>query len=72
MLDICTKVEGIDLIIDCAQKIQDVTFHIVGGTKKDIEYWKNYTKHFKSKKYFFMDLYHLVKHINIIMHSMLC
>jgi glycosyltransferase involved in cell wall biosynthesis len=34
---------GIDIIAGCAKKIKDATFHIVGGTKDDIEYWKNYT-----------------------------
>ena len=46
------KGRGIDLIIDCAHNIQDVTFHIVGGTKKDIEYWKNYTKPLNLKNIF--------------------
>lgn len=33
---------GIEIIIECAKKIKDVTFHIVGGTTEDIKYWKNY------------------------------
>ena len=41
------KGRGIELIIDCAKKIKDVTFHIVGGENEDIDYWKNYIKDFK-------------------------
>ena len=26
------------------KKINDMTFHLVGGLKEDIEYWKNYSK----------------------------
>jgi len=35
---------GIYTIIECAKKINDMTFHLVGGLKKDIEYWKSYSK----------------------------
>ena len=35
---------GIDLIIDCAKLMRDVTFHIVGGTNKDLDKWKNLIK----------------------------
>ncbi len=38
------KGRGIELIIECAKKINDVTFHIVGGIDEDIEKWKNYVK----------------------------
>ena len=38
------KGRGIETIIECAKDIKDMTFHIVGGLKKDIEYWKSYLK----------------------------
>ena len=38
------KGRGVDIILECARQLNDVTFHIVGGIKKDIEYWKSYTK----------------------------
>ena len=38
------KGRGIETIIECARKINDMTFHLVGGLKEDIEYWKNYSK----------------------------
>lgn len=38
------KGRGIELIIECAKQLKDVSFHIVGGLKKDIDYWNNYSK----------------------------
>ncbi len=38
------KGRGIEVIIECAKKINDMTFHIVGGNDKDIKYWRNYLK----------------------------
>ena len=38
------KGRGIETIIKCARKINDMSFHLVGGLNKDIEYWKNYSK----------------------------
>jgi len=38
------KGRGIELIIECAKQLKDISFHIVGGLKKDIDYWKNYSK----------------------------
>ena len=38
------KGRGIETIIECAKKINNMTFHLVGGLKKDIEYWKRYSK----------------------------
>jgi glycosyltransferase involved in cell wall biosynthesis len=35
------KGRGIDIIVALAKRIPDVTFHIIGGKDKDIEYWKN-------------------------------
>ncbi len=35
---------GVELIIECAKLMKEVTFHIVGGTKKDIDKWRNLTK----------------------------
>ena len=41
------KGRGIELIIECAKRINDTSFHIVGGTNDDIEYWKNYVKNLR-------------------------
>jgi glycosyltransferase involved in cell wall biosynthesis len=38
------KGRGIETIIECAKQLNDITFHLVGGLKEDIEYWKNYSK----------------------------
>jgi len=38
------KGRGIDLVIEIAKQIKDMTFHIVGGLKEDVEYWNNYSK----------------------------
>ena len=38
------KGRGIELIIECAKQIKDMTFHIVGGFNDDINYWQNYSK----------------------------
>ena len=35
------KGRGIDIIIECANKLNNVDFHVVGGSEKDIEYWKH-------------------------------
>ncbi|MCT7492526.1 glycosyltransferase [Aliarcobacter cryaerophilus] len=34
------KGRGIDIIIECAKVLKNVNFHIIGGTEKDILYWK--------------------------------
>lgn len=34
------KGRGIELIIQCAEKLNNITFHIVGGTNENIDYWK--------------------------------
>ncbi len=47
------KGRGIELIIDCAKQIKDMTFHIVGGLKEDIEYWENYSKNLNVLNIFF-------------------
>ena len=36
------KGRGIDIIIGCAKKLPQYDFHIVGGTNKDIAYWKQF------------------------------
>ncbi len=41
------KGRGIEKIVECASKLDDITFHIVGGLKEDILYWKNYCKNLK-------------------------
>ena len=38
------KGRGIETIIECAKQLNNTTFHLVGGLKEDIEYWKNYSK----------------------------
>ena len=47
------KGRGIEKIIECAQNINDVTFHIIGGLKEDILYWKTYSKNYNLKNIFF-------------------
>ncbi|WP_440651957.1 glycosyltransferase [Candidatus Pelagibacter sp. HIMB1495] len=44
---------GIELIIQCAKQMKDVTFHIVGGTYEDINKWKNYSNKLKLSNIFF-------------------
>lgn len=44
------KGRGIDIIIDLANNLNDIEFHIIGGKDKDIEYWKSNTN---SKNLFF-------------------
>lgn len=34
------KGRGVDIIIECAKKLKDIDFHIVGGTDLDIRYWR--------------------------------
>jgi glycosyltransferase involved in cell wall biosynthesis len=41
------KGRGIEIIIECAKKINNMSFHLVGGLEKDITYWKSYIKQFK-------------------------
>ena len=38
---------GIETIIECAKKINNMSFHLVGGLEKDIAYWKSYIKQFE-------------------------
>jgi len=47
------KGRGIEIIIECAKKINDMTFHVVGGNDTDIKYWKNYIKNFKLNNIYF-------------------
>ena len=47
------KGRGIELIIECAKQINDMTFHIVGGLKEDIEYWKKCSKNMNILNIFF-------------------
>ncbi len=44
---------GIELIIECAKRMNDVTFHIVGGTYEDINKWKKYIKNLNLSNIFF-------------------
>ncbi|WP_265820657.1 glycosyltransferase family 4 protein [Geovibrio ferrireducens] len=34
---------GIDIIVECAQRISRADFHIVGGNENDLQYWKSYS-----------------------------
>ena len=47
------KGRGIDLIIECAKFLNDVTFHVVGGMEKDISYWKNHLNNLNLSNIFF-------------------
>ena len=47
------KGRGIEIIIECAKQISDMTFHILGGLKEDIEYWKNYSKNLNVSNIYF-------------------
>ena len=47
------KGRGIETIIECAKKINDMSFHIVGGLKEDIEYWENYLKNLNLNNVYF-------------------
>ena len=47
------KGRGIETIVECAKKINNMTFHLVGGLKKDIEYWRNFSKKLNLKNIFF-------------------
>ena len=38
-----TGLRGTDIICKIAEKIKDVDFHIVGGTKPMVDYWSNYS-----------------------------
>lgn len=46
------KGRGIELIIECAKELKDVTFHLVGGTLKDFEYWNEIIKKQKQNNIF--------------------
>ena len=47
------KGRGIETIIECAREINDMTFHLVGGLQKDIDYWKKYSKKINLKNVYF-------------------
>ncbi len=47
------KGRGIETIIECAKKINNMTFHLVGGLKKDIIYWENFSKKLKLYNIYF-------------------
>ena len=47
------KGRGIQTIIDCAKNLNDMTFHLVGGLTKDIEYWKSYIKKLNIENVFY-------------------
>tara|TARA_B100001057_G_scaffold242625_1_gene242971 strand:+ start:31285 stop:32406 length:1122 start_codon:yes stop_codon:yes gene_type:complete len=47
------KGRGIETIISCAKKLNDMTFHFVGGLKEDIEYWKSYSKNLNLDNVYF-------------------
>jgi len=44
---------GIELIIELAKHLKNMNFHIIGGTKKDIEYWQNYLNEYHIENFFF-------------------
>ena len=47
------KGRGIDIIIKCAKKLSNMTFHLVGGNERDIKYWKTYSENLKLKNIYF-------------------
>lgn len=47
------KGRGIETIFECAKQIHDTTFHIVGGLKEDIKFWKDYAERLKLDNIFF-------------------
>lgn len=47
------KGRGIELIIECAKKLNAVSFHIVGGSNKDIQYWKEHIDRYKIENIYF-------------------
>ena len=59
------KGRGIETIIECAKRLNHITFHLVGGLKKDIQYWKTYSKNLNLENIFFMALFHLKKQLDI-------
>ena len=44
---------GIEIIIECAKKINNMSFHLVGGLEKDIAYWQNYIEQLKLSNVYF-------------------
>ena len=47
------KGRGIELIIECAKQIKDLTFHIVGGMRNDIDHWQKYSKNLNVSNIYF-------------------
>jgi glycosyltransferase involved in cell wall biosynthesis len=47
------KGRGVQTIIDCAKNLNDMTFHLVGGLTKDIEYWKSHLKKLNIENVYF-------------------
>lgn len=47
------KGRGIETIIECAKKLNHMTFHLVGGLKKDIKFWKSYSKRINLENIYF-------------------
>ncbi len=47
------KGRGIETIIECARNIKDMTFHLVGGLKEDIEFWKSYSNKLRIDNIYF-------------------
>jgi glycosyltransferase involved in cell wall biosynthesis len=46
------KGRGIEIIIQLSKYFQNINFHIVGGTKKDIKYWSEVIKRDNIKNFF--------------------
>ena len=44
---------GIKLMIECAKKLSEVSFHFVGGFNDDIEYWKTYANNLNLDNVYF-------------------
>lgn len=47
------KGRGVEIIIECAKQLSNMTFHLVGGTNENIEYWKSYKKNLNLNNVYF-------------------
>lgn len=58
------KGKGMEIIVEVASKMPDVDFHIIGGTDKEIRYWKGYIKSTNIYFHGFIDQKKLTLYIN--------
>jgi len=60
------KGKGMEIIVEVASKMPDVDFHIIGGTDKEIRYWKGYIKSTNIYFHGFIDQKKLALYINAL------